>query len=81
MGLFAARLIRCPREAPNGAALNTFVAALCRCMPLQRQTGEMLGKKTARHPSAEFVPFLTDIVIESRLLQSTSLYRTTSLQS
>jgi hypothetical protein len=33
-------------------------------LPDHTKTGEVLGKTAARHTSAEFVAFLTDIVID-----------------
>jgi|SRR5580700_371459 transposase len=59
------RFCRCPRDAQNGTVLSTFVTAPCRCtLPATRETGEVLGKTAARHTSAEFVAFFTDIVID-----------------
>src|SRR6266576_2930210 len=59
------RFCRCPRDAPNGTALSTFVTApLRRYAAFNTKTGEVLGKTAARHTSAEFAAFLTDIVID-----------------
>lgn len=58
-------LIRCCRSLRvelSGTALS-ITATLSLYAAFNTKTGEVLGKTAARHTSAEFVAFLTDIVV------------------
>src|SRR5260221_2408769 len=57
------RFCRSPLAEPNGMALNIFRhGTLSLNAALNTRTGDVLGKTTARHTSAEFVDFLGQIV-------------------
>jgi hypothetical protein len=56
---------RQPHDGGTGVAQACVAAAAVRGLtwpPINTKTGEVLGKTAARHTSAEFVAFLTDIV-------------------
>jgi transposase len=57
------RCCRCLLGASSGTALSITVMARSLYAAFNTQTGEVLGKTTSRHTSAEFVAFLTDIVL------------------
>ena len=57
------RYAHCRRGAPSGTALSTTGMALCPCTPPSIQKQVKSGQDRQRHTSAEFVAFLTDIVI------------------
>jgi len=58
------RFCPCLLGARSDRALSTTGKVRCRCTPPSTsKTGEVLGKTAARDTSAEFVAFLTDIVV------------------
>ena len=59
------RYCRCRRDEPSAMALNTSVTAPCRCTPPSTpRPARCSARRPQRHTAAEFVAFLTDIVIQ-----------------
>ncbi len=58
------RCCRSPRDAPSDTASSTFATARCRCTPPSTpRPARCWARPPTRHTSAEFVAFLTDIVV------------------